>query len=102
LVPQGLGSEYIKKLDIGATVSMMGPTGGFSIPDMEHELFFVAQGIGVAPFCSIVPNLLANGFPKQIELSCWKYPLRGGASENLFSHKAPPLSGYDKDQKTPT
>jgi NAD(P)H-flavin reductase len=68
LVPQGLGSEYIKKLDIGATVSMMGPTGGFSIPDMEHELFFVAQGIGVAPFCSIVPNLLANGFTKPLRL----------------------------------
>jgi ferredoxin-NADP reductase len=68
LVPKGVGSEYIKALIVGQSITMQGPTGGFAVPDMSRDLFFVAGGIGVAPFCAMVPDLLSKGFTGNLRL----------------------------------
>lgn len=68
LVPKGIGSEYIKTLKVGDNVTMQGPTGGFAVPALDRDLFFVASGIGIAPFCSMVPDLLSRGFSQKLHL----------------------------------
>ncbi len=68
LVPQGLGSEFIKSLKVGQSISMQGPTGGFAVPSLDRDLFFVATGIGVAPFCSMVPDILSRDYAGKLRL----------------------------------
>lgn len=68
LIPEGLGSNFIKSLEVGKTFTMQGPTGGFAVPALDRDLFFVASGIGIAPFCSMVPDLLSRGFSGNLRL----------------------------------
>lgn len=68
LVPGGLGSEFIRSLAPGSKIEMQGPTGGFSVPELDRDLFFVAAGIGIAPFCSMVPDILSKGYSGNLRL----------------------------------
>jgi ferredoxin-NADP reductase len=65
LVPQGPGTRYLASLEPGQVVEMMAPLGGFVVPDRnsvigqaEKSLVFVATGSGIAPFKSMLTDLL--------------------------------------------
>lgn len=81
--PMGDGSKYILDLKIGDKIVLEGPYGGF-IANLysEKDLLFVATGVGIAPFKSIINYLLENGFKKRITL-LWG----NRAEENNFWHE---------------
>lgn len=68
LEPQGLGSDYIRQLKVGSEVTMRGPNGFFIVDDFNQPVFLVASGVGVAPFVSIISDLLVRGFKPKVHL----------------------------------
>ncbi len=57
--PDGLGTNYLKSLEIGQDISLLGPMGQFVIQDNDDQaLVFVATGSGIAPFMSMITDLL--------------------------------------------
>jgi ferredoxin-NADP reductase len=69
-VEKGPGSEYLWGLKESDVVDMMAPLGVFVVKE-EHEekpLVFLSTGTGVAPFVSIISDLLKNGFTRDITL----------------------------------
>jgi len=58
---QGVGSEYIKSLNIGDVVEMLGPYGKFTVPqDIQGTVWFLATGSGVAPIKAQIEYLVGN------------------------------------------
>lgn len=57
--PGGKGSTYMKKLKPGDTVEFMAPLGIFTVA-AEPKLLFVATGSGIAPFKSMLFDLLED------------------------------------------
>lgn len=84
LIPGGLASEFIRKLKAGDEVELFGPAGKFCVDlegkDRDKELFFIAAGVGVAPFVGMVQDLLENNFKKKIVL----LKSSRGESESLY------------------
>ncbi len=69
LVEGGLASEYIRKLKVGDEVELFGPAGRFTIDSNEkRDLFFIAAGVGVAPFVGMIKDLLNKNFGGKIIL----------------------------------
>lgn len=68
IIPKGLASEFIKKIKIGEDVELFGPAGRFVTGFPNKDLIFIASGVGIAPFMSMIPDLLHNGFQKKIIL----------------------------------
>lgn len=68
IIPGGLASEFIKKLRLGDDVELFGPAGKFVINSLDKDLIFIASGVGIAPFMSIIPDLMNRGFKKRITL----------------------------------
>lgn len=68
--PMGPGSKYVENLKAGDEVEFEGPFGVFSVRDrdFDSDQLFVATGSGIAPFKSIIADLLAKDFKKQITL----------------------------------
>ncbi|MEQ1849679.1 MAG: FAD-binding oxidoreductase [Candidatus Peribacteraceae bacterium] len=65
----GRASTWIvESLDIGTSVSAVGPLGLFTVRDNEHELFFVATGAGLAPFRSQIKHALESGDTRPMHL----------------------------------
>ncbi len=66
LEPQGVGAQYLQHLEFGQEVQLLGALGQFVLtpdpgvghPDREEALVFVATGSGVAPFRSMLFELL--------------------------------------------
>lgn len=65
LAPQGPGTTYLKSLTAGQEIQLLAPVGNFVLADprseagqVEQELFFVATGSGIAPFKSMINDLL--------------------------------------------
>jgi CDP-4-dehydro-6-deoxyglucose reductase len=58
--PHGLASEYLwTRVDIGSELSFTGPSGLFTLPEMiETDLCFIATGTGIAPFRSMLLDLV--------------------------------------------
>ncbi len=54
----GVGSEYVRSLKVGDSVPMRGPVGKFVIQDTVGQVVFVANGVGIAPFVGMIPDLL--------------------------------------------
>ena len=63
-------TNYVRGLEKGEKVELFGPAGKFVLEDssLERDIFFVAVGTGVAPFMSMIDNLLENDFKKKIIL----------------------------------
>lgn len=62
IVPGGKGSEYLKALQVGAEVEVLGPLGRFVV-NKESEAkkhLFVATGSGIVPIWSMINDLLIN------------------------------------------
>lgn len=59
----------LKNLEIGETVNMMPPMGDFVLPkDPELPLLFVAGGIGITPYRSMLKYLTDKGESRKIKL----------------------------------
>ncbi len=81
LEPGGRGSNFVKALKIGDQFIATGPEGNFFVTERTKNLCMVAAGIGIAPFVSIIPDLLNKNFSGQIEL------IYGHKNPEDFLHK---------------
>lgn len=59
LVEGGKASTFIHNLKVGDKVTAMGPLGRFTLPDpLTRDLVFICTGSGIAPFRSMIIDLL--------------------------------------------
>lgn len=60
--PGGIGSKYFQTLQFGQEIQALGPMGRFVIEDeaaaLEPALIFIATGSGIAPFHSMLIDML--------------------------------------------
>jgi NAD(P)H-flavin reductase len=58
--PEGAGSEFLKKLEIGQQIDTLGPLGRFVIDEARHQpkLLFIATGSGIVPLKAMIDDLL--------------------------------------------
>ncbi|HTZ41955.1 MAG TPA: FAD-dependent oxidoreductase [Candidatus Omnitrophota bacterium] len=68
IIPGGVASEFVKKLKKGDKVELFGPAGKFTANSPDKDLIFICAGVGIAPFMSIIPDLLNKEFKKRIIL----------------------------------
>jgi CDP-4-dehydro-6-deoxyglucose reductase, E3 len=88
VVPNGLGTEYLTKLDFGAEIQALGPMGTFVVKseDPKTPLVFVAAGSGIAPLRAMLFDQLQRfGDERQMTLywglrhevdMCWEEDLK--------------------------
>lgn len=69
VLPQGPGSKFFEGLKAGDVVKCRGPWGRFllSPAGLPHKVF-VATGVGITPFKSMILDLFASGFKGQVDL----------------------------------
>jgi ferredoxin-NADP reductase len=67
-IPGGLSTTFLETVKVGDEVKIQGPQGTFTAEKPSQNLAFIATGVGIAPFASIIPNILSNGFEAQCEL----------------------------------
>ena len=66
---EGLGSNYVKSLNIGDPVSFIGPSGRFVLPDELYKyLLFLVTGTGLAPILPMLQQLTELKTNSEIEL----------------------------------
>jgi len=70
VTPGGKGSSFLKGLKPGDEVNFLGPMGHL-VAGKEKKLLFVANGSGIAPFRSIVLDLLEEKEDKRQIRLCW-------------------------------
>ncbi|MCA9369931.1 MAG: hypothetical protein H6774_00380 [Pseudomonadales bacterium] len=60
ILPDGLGSQYLNTLPFGSQVEILAPMGMFTLEKapVATEYIFVATGSGVAPYFSMLQELL--------------------------------------------
>jgi ferredoxin-NADP reductase len=66
--PRGVGSDFVRQLKVGAEIEMRGPAGIFVVQDFHQAIFFVATGVGIAPFASMIPDMLSRGYDEKTHL----------------------------------
>ena len=82
VAPMGPGSLLVLNAKPGYQFNLEGPYGGFIVSDKSKDLFFVATGAGIAPFRSMIKDLLSSGFDKKIVLL---FGVR--SEEDVFYHE---------------
>ena len=65
-VEGGPASEYLFNLKKGDKVEMIGPFRTFFIKDKGKNIVFISTGAGIAPFRSMLYDLLNENFEKKI------------------------------------
>src|SRR3989339_1003692 len=62
IIEGGMGSEYWKRIEMGATIEVLAPLGRFVVSEESRakKLLFVATGSGIAPIYSMINDLLIN------------------------------------------
>jgi ferredoxin-NADP reductase len=60
LLEGGAGTHYLfNEVSVGSELTLRGPQGVFILPEnIDHDLFFICTGTGVAPFRSMAHHLL--------------------------------------------
>lgn len=58
--PMGLGSTFLLNLKFGDEIKILAPMGRFVLDDSEAAFTFVATGSGMAPYHSMLLDLLQN------------------------------------------
>lgn len=59
ITPMGKGTQFLKSLKFGDTMEILAPMGRLVLPDeLTNDLLFVATGSGIAPFRSMIMDLL--------------------------------------------
>ncbi|XP_050342744.1 NADH-cytochrome b5 reductase-like [Nymphalis io] len=57
----GLVSNHLYNLELGAVTMWRGPYGHYKVePNKYNRIIMIAQGTGIAPFISIIDNILNN------------------------------------------
>ena len=57
--PNGVGTTYLKNLNVGDEISFIGPIGRFVLAEnLSKDLYFIATGTGIAPFKSMIEFLI--------------------------------------------
>lgn len=65
LVPGGKVTIWFWNFHEGKRIQVHGPFGKFVHPfEVEQDLVFIATGTGVAPFCSMIRDMLHKGFQR--------------------------------------
>ena len=65
----GMGSNYVKSLNLGDSVSFIGPSGRFVLPEpIDKYLLFLATGTGLAPILPMLQKLIEMKSDSEIEL----------------------------------
>ena len=64
----GVVSPYLASLKEGDSVPVKGPLGKFVIKEIKKEFTFIATGTGIAPFRSMIHDLLKKNPKQQINL----------------------------------
>ncbi len=82
VAPMGPGSLLVLNAKPGYQFNLEGPYGGFIVSDKSKDLLFVATGAGIAPFRSMIKDLLSSGFDKKIVLL---FGVR--SEEDVFYHE---------------
>lgn len=64
---QGLASNYLfNELKLGDFLKFKGPEGGFVLPEqIDHDMIFICTGTGLAPFRSMLWDILLHNKPHQ-------------------------------------
>ena len=62
LLEGGAGTTYLfNEIKEGAELTLRGPVGVFTLPEpIEKDLFLVCTGTGIAPFRSMIKNIIAH------------------------------------------
>jgi ferredoxin-NADP reductase len=69
LVREGTSSPYLHALKEGDHIQAMGPLGVFTLPDpLPRDPVFIATGSGIAPFRSMIFDLIQKNSPHTIYL----------------------------------
>jgi glycine betaine catabolism B len=65
LAPQGQGSQYLfNEVKVGTELKFRGPQGVFTLPEkIEHDLYLVCTGTGIAPFRSMIQYIHLHNIP---------------------------------------
>jgi ferredoxin-NADP reductase len=63
LLEGGAGTDYLfNKIGVGSELTLRGAQGVFVLPEkIDHDLFFICTGTGVAPFRSMAHHILNEG-----------------------------------------
>ena len=65
----GAFTQALSEIEIGAKVSVMGPFGDFVYEDVDdYGAIFLAGGIGITPFMSIIRDMRDSGSTKKVTL----------------------------------
>lgn len=65
----GVGSSFLKSVQINQEVTLIGPSGRFKLPkNLFSELVFIATGTGIAPFISMFYDLFGRNYTRKINL----------------------------------
>jgi len=68
---QGVCSNYLCDLHVGDPITLTGPVGKrFLLPEQpaDHDYIFIATGTGIAPFRSMILDLIKLGMPSRVAL----------------------------------
>jgi len=67
LNPNGLGTPYLfNEIKVGSELTLRGPQGVFVLNQpLEKDLFLICTGTGIAPFRSMVRDVLNKNIPHQ-------------------------------------
>ena len=66
---QGRFTRALRKIEPGNTIHVRGPYGGFVLDPTKHEdVIFIAGGIGIAPFMSMLRHMSATNYPHKVSL----------------------------------
>ena len=68
LIEGGIGSEYLRKMQVGDEAGFMATFGHFVIKDSPKDAILVATGTGLAPFMSMLPTWFKAGATQKITL----------------------------------
>jgi len=67
LLEGGAGTTYLfEQVKVGSELTLRGPQGSFTLPDpLDNDLFLICTGTGIAPFRSMVHDILNHNIPHQ-------------------------------------
>jgi len=68
LLPQGVGSDYLRALEPGQRAFFQGPAGLFTLRSIDKAKVFLAAGTGLAPIRSQIHSYLNQGGQAQVFL----------------------------------
>jgi NAD(P)H-flavin reductase len=66
ILPNGVGSQYLMKLNDNAEVIFQGPAGVFGLRENDSNKIYLATGTGIAPIKSMI-EVQCKSSPKNIE-----------------------------------